>query len=110
VIRTSGPCVFAEQTLARFRDQELQARSALEAGDPKALCALGWHRCGSDDAETADDPLAYFRFENVIGEAGGSLVFRVAAGPFLYQSNLVKHLGNLRPWSCSVCGQDVGPG
>jgi hypothetical protein len=45
----------------------------------------------------------YFRFGAKIGEAGGTLVYRVAEGPFEFQAGTVKCLGMLDPWLCSVC-------
>jgi hypothetical protein len=112
VIGTGGARSFAEQTFAAYRDQEFEARAALATGDPEALCALGWHRGGLPDPVTAHlgSSSFYVRFAAKIGEAGGTLVFRVAEGPFLYQARTIKQLGNLAPWPCAACGKDIGPG
>ena len=38
---------------------------------------------------------------------GGTLIYRVAEGPFLWASRTVKTLGSLQPWTCDVCGSVV---
>ncbi len=111
IISIGGGRDFAEKNLREYRDQELAARAALDSGDPRALCDLGWH------AGDLPGPLAehlgpaswYFTFCAKIGEAGGTLVFRVAPGPFLYASRTVKTLGSVEPWECRVCGEAIGP-
>jgi hypothetical protein len=110
VIGLGGDRVFGQRTLAEYRDQELEARAALATGEPEALCLLGWHRGGIPDPVGAHvGPSAfYFRFETKIGEAGGTLVFRVAKRPFLYLARTVKSIGILDPWHCAVCGNDIG--
>jgi hypothetical protein len=110
VIGLGGDRAFAEGTLAEYRDQELEASVALAMGEPEALCLLRWHRGGipSPVAAHVGASAFYFRFETKIGEADGTLVFRVAEGPFLYLARTVKSLGILDPWHCAVCGNDVG--
>jgi hypothetical protein len=111
VIGLGGDGAFAERTLAEYRDQELEVRVALATGEPEALCVLGWHRGGIPDPVAAHvgSSALYFRFETKIGEAGGTLVFRVAEGPFLYLARTVKSLGILDAWHCAICGSDIGP-
>ena len=100
---------WAEEQLRWYREQERQAREALATGDPLNLCRLGWHRGGlpAPVAEYVGAPSLYFRFGAKIGEAGGTLVYRVAEGPFEFQARTVKCLRMLDPWSCSVCNLPV---
>jgi len=108
VIGVGGAYESASTVLRWYREQERDANEALAAGSPLALCRLGWHR----DALPA--PVAghlgaslYFRFGAKIGEAGGTLVYRVAEEPFEFLARTVKYLGNLEPWQCSVCHRPI---
>lgn len=95
---------WADKQLRWYREQERQAREALATGDPLDLCRLGWHRgkLPAPVAQHVGAPSLYFRFGAKIGEAGGTLVYRVADEPFEFLARTVKCLGNLDPWSCSV--------
>lgn len=111
VVGTGGGVGFAEEMLAEYRDQELQAGEALATGDPLAICAIGWHRGGAfpDRMTGVSSSGLYVRYITTTGESGGTLVYRVAEGPFLWASRTVKTLGNVQPWTCPVCDRAVGP-
>ncbi len=109
IVGLGGTRDWAEGQLRTYREQERQAREALATGDPLDLCRLGWHRgpLPIPVARHIGTPSTYFRFGAKIGEAGGTLVYRVAEEPFEYLARTVKCLGRLDPWSCSACGQQV---
>jgi hypothetical protein len=109
VISLGGSREWAEGELRRYREQERQAREALTTGAPLDLCRLGWHRGGlpTPVGKHVGTPASYFRFGAKIGEAGGTLIYRVAEEPFEYLARTVKCLGILDPWSCSVCDLPV---
>jgi len=110
IIDLGSPKAWAEDQLRQYREQEAEARALLTSGDPLALCRAGWHRGGIPGPIAGQvDAGPYFRFGGQIGEAGGTLVFLVADQPFRYRERIVKCLGSLRPWACSVCGSTVPP-
>lgn len=111
VITFGGDREDAEQGLREYRDQEATALEALASGDPKALCRLGWHAAlmPAPVAKHLGAISSYFTFAARIGLAGGTLIYRVAQGPFLYESRTVKTLGNITPWVCGVCERPIGP-
>ncbi len=105
VVRLGGSRDWAEGELHQYRDQERDAREAIATKDPLDLCRLGWHHgpLPTPVAEHVRAPSLYFRFGAKIGEAGGTLVYRVAEQPFEFIARTVKCLGMLDPWECSVC-------
>lgn len=109
VIGLGGSREWAERQLDEYRDQEAEARKALATGDPLAVCRLGWHHgpLPKPIAGAFEASLPYFNFRAKIGEAGGTLIFRVAEQPFMYLGRNVKCLGSLTPWVCAVCGESV---
>ena len=109
IVSLGGGQEWAEEQLRWYREQEQEAREALATRDPLDLCRIGWHRGSLPNpvARHIGVPSMYFRFGAKIGEAGGTLVYRVAEEPFEFLARTVKCLGILDPWHCAVCDSQI---
>src|SRR5438552_783414 len=101
ILTCGGAREFAERQRRVFEEDEAASQRAIASGDPQALCRLGWHRLDPGSGpplkartDAGFRPTPFFRFATRIGEAGGTLVFRVADRPFRYAARSVKTLGN----------------
>ena len=95
----AGSAEHARAEVARLEEQARAALEALDSGDPLRLCELGWHRV---------EPGGLF-FRQAGGQVGRMLVFRVGPLPLPEAVTVIKAIGpNAQPWTCAVCGAEVG--
>ncbi len=80
--------------------EEREVEAALRTGDPRNVCALGWHRLATRSGGT------WFRLMG--GKAGRMLVFRVGRVPFQSCCTTIWCYGvDARSWACEHCGQAI---
>ena len=83
----------------RLRREEEDAHRALSEDDPKALCAVGWHRLRIRSGDTV-----FFR----AGGWGPGPSWLVGPVPFRSACRRIQSLDpNVDPWDCVACGQAV---
>ncbi len=100
VARYGGDLESVRELFRRWEREEREVEAALRTGDPRNVCALGWHRLAARSGGTW--------FRHVGGKPGKMLVFRVGRAPVQYRCTTIWCYGvDARSWACEHCGQAI---